>query len=64
MQFKISISYFSTKRIIIKNGGIAKIIETSSEEKKILLKLEEMDNTIQQMRTALRNGEILSDSNF
>ena len=59
-----TLALIADKRIIIKNGGIAKIIETSSEEKKILLKLEEMDNTIQQMRTALRNGEILSDSNF
>jgi len=49
------------KRIIIKNGGIAKIIETSEEEKKILSKLEEMDNVIQKMRTDLRLGKILSE---
>jgi len=47
------------KRIIIKNGGIDKIIETSEEEKKLLLELERMDNILQSMRNSLRNGETL-----
>ncbi len=44
-----TLALIANKRIIIKNGGIAKIIETSEEEKKILSKLEEMDNVIQKM---------------
>ena len=56
-----TLALIANKRIIIKNGGIAKIIETSEEEKKILLKLEEMDNVIQKMRTDLRLGKILSE---
>jgi len=56
-----TLALIADKRIIIKNGGIAKIIETSQEEKKILSKLEEMDNVIQKMRTDLRLGKILSE---
>ena len=56
-----TLALIANKRIIIKNGGIAKIIETSEEEKRILSKLEEMDNVIQKMRTDLRLGKILSE---
>lgn len=56
-----TLALIADKRIIIKNGGIAKIIETSDEEKKILKKLEEMDNIIQKMRGELRRGEVLSE---
>jgi len=48
------------KRIVIKNGGIDKIIETSPEEKGFLTELEKMDNTVQLMRKRLRSGEILT----
>lgn len=44
------------KRIVIKNGGIDKIIETSQREKEILEELEKMDNIIQRMRNDLRKG--------
>lgn len=56
-----TLALIADKRIIIKNGGIAKIIETSKEEKEILNKLEEMDTFIQGMRSSLRAGEILTD---
>ena len=56
-----TLALIANKRIIIKNGGIAKIIATSQEEKKILSKLEEMDNVIQKMRTDLRLGRILTE---
>ncbi|MDZ7777862.1 MAG: ATP-binding cassette domain-containing protein [Bacteroidales bacterium] len=48
------------KRIVIKNGGIDKIIETSPEEKGFLKELEKMDNTVQLMRKRLRSGESLT----
>ena len=40
-------------------SAIIKIITTSPEEKKILKKLDEMDDIIQKMRSDLRKGEIL-----
>jgi len=48
------------KRIVIKNGGINKIIETTEKEREILSTLEEMDKKILAYRTSLRNGEILT----
>ena len=51
------LALMADKRIVIKNGGIEKVIETSEEEKQILGKLEEMDNIIHNMRNSLRNGE-------
>lgn len=54
-----TLALIADKRIIIKNGGIAAIIETSDEEKHILKELEKMDSYIQSMRTSLRQGEAL-----
>lgn len=53
------LALIANRRIVIKNGGISKIIETSSEEKEVLGQLEKMDGIIQQMRNSLRNGEII-----
>ena len=47
------------KRIVIKNGGIDKIIETTDKERKILSTLEEMDKILLAYRTKLRSGEII-----
>jgi hypothetical protein len=44
---------------VIKNGGIHKVIVTSDEERKLLVDLERMDSVVQNMRTRLRNGEII-----
>lgn len=48
------------RRIVIKNGGIAKVMESNPEEKQILGKLEELDDVVQSMRNQLRYGEVLS----
>ncbi|MDQ7092167.1 ABC transporter ATP-binding protein [Desulfosporosinus sp. PR] len=47
------------KRIIIKNGGIAKVLEISPEEKESLGIIETLDNTMQKLRNALRAGEVI-----
>ncbi len=52
-----SLALMADKRIVIKNGGIYKLIETGPKEKEILKKLEEMDNIINSMRTKLRSGD-------
>ncbi|MDY0235828.1 MAG: ATP-binding cassette domain-containing protein [Gudongella sp.] len=54
-----TLALFADKRIVIKNGGIEAIIETSLEEKEVLKDLEKMDAYIQEMRTSLRQGESL-----
>ncbi|MFA8449932.1 MAG: ATP-binding cassette domain-containing protein [Bacteroidales bacterium] len=52
------------KRIVIKNGGIHKVIKTTAEEKKLLKELEKTDEYIQRLRTLLRTGERLNESNL
>jgi ABC-type lipoprotein export system ATPase subunit len=58
-----SLALIADKRIIIRNGGIYKVIETGAEEKEILKELEKMDSIIGDMRTRLRQGEVLTDKN-
>lgn len=55
-----SLALIADKRIVIKNGGIHKIIETDKEEKAVLAELEKMDEPINNMRAKLRRGEKIS----
>ena len=52
-----SLALMADKRIVIKNGGIYKIIETSVNERKILNKLEGIDEYLETLRNNLRNGQ-------
>lgn len=54
-----TLALIANRRIVIKNGGIDRIIETSKEEKELLARLEEMDAFIHEMRTDLRDGKQL-----
>ncbi len=54
-----SLALMADKRIVIKNGGIYKVIQTDAEEKSILKELEKMDQIIHEMRAKLRKGENL-----
>jgi ABC-type lipoprotein export system ATPase subunit len=49
------------KRIVIKNGGIDKVIEISDEEKQSLAAIEKLDNTLLMLRNRLRAGELLTE---
>ena len=55
------LALMANRRIVIKNGGIHKIIETSYAEKENLHQLEELDNKIQMLRHRLRRGELISE---
>lgn len=59
------LALMADKRIVIKNGGIDKIINTSQDELAILNKLSFVDDILQDMRNKLRKGKILDfDINF
>ena len=47
------------RRIVIKNGGIDKIIETTAEEKEVLVQLNSIDEIMQEARKRLRAGMTL-----
>ncbi len=54
------LALMGNRRIVIKNGGIDKVIETTEEEKEILSEIEELDRKVQNMREKLRKGEKLT----
>lgn len=58
------LALMADQRIVIKNGGINKVLQTSEAEKSMLIKLEEADRRIQQLRTKLRSGESIVDDYF
>lgn len=47
------------KRLVIKNGGVSKIIETSDEERSNLTELQKLDMKLLELRNRIRTGEIL-----
>ncbi|MDO5062097.1 MAG: ATP-binding cassette domain-containing protein [Peptostreptococcaceae bacterium] len=51
------LALMADRRIVISNGGISKVLETSQEEKERLKDLEAMDNQVQEIRRKLRYGE-------
>ena len=51
------------KRIVIKNGGISNVIETSDEERASQEMIEKLDNTIMNIRNMLRRGELITPEN-
>ncbi len=50
----------SDKRVVIKNGGMDKILQTNDYEKELYSQLEEIDNTMQMARNFFRKGNFLS----
>ncbi len=53
------LALMADKRIVIKNGGINKVIETNEEERRMLTELEKVDRMMQNLRNHLRLGEQL-----
>ncbi|MCX8084441.1 MAG: ABC transporter ATP-binding protein [Calditerrivibrio sp.] len=49
------------KRVVIKNGGISRVIDVSEEERKHLPYLQELDNKLISLRNKIRNGDILEN---
>jgi len=47
------------RRLVIKNGGIAKVIKANEAERRNLQRLEEMDNQLLALRNRIRSGETL-----
>lgn len=59
------LALMGNKRIVINNGGIAKIIDVTEKERSILSELEKLDKIMQDMRNKLRYGkEITLDKQY
>jgi len=48
------------RRIVIKNGGIHKVLNTTDKERELLIELNEMDKVVQNLRHRIRNGEVIT----
>lgn len=53
------LALMADQRIVIKNGGIHRVVKTSTEEKAMLVELEAADQKMQELRARLRNGETI-----
>jgi len=58
------LALMADQRIVIKNGGIHRVIKTSAAERALLTQLELADNKHQIMRAALRSGAVLNKDNI
>lgn len=47
------------RRIVIKNGGIQKVVKTTDSERAVLAELERMNEKIMQCRERMRNGDLV-----
>ncbi|UXM84148.1 ATP-binding cassette domain-containing protein [Methanococcus aeolicus] len=54
------LALMTDRRVVMKNGGMTEIIETTEEEKKVSAKLNNIDNWMLSMREKIRHGERLS----
>lgn len=53
------LALMADRRLVIKNGGIATVVETTEEERSILAELKSLDAKVLSYRTRLRRGERL-----
>ena len=53
------LALMADRRIVIKNGGIHKVLTTTDEERDLLNELSKIDNVMQAARGKLRLGEVL-----
>ncbi|MGL4854375.1 MAG: ATP-binding cassette domain-containing protein [Lentisphaeria bacterium] len=55
------LALLAKKRIVIKNGGIDKIISSTAQEQSNLQQLQALDQIIQSVRNRLRQGDIINN---
>jgi ABC-type lipoprotein export system ATPase subunit len=49
------------RRLVIRNGGISKVIGTTPEERNILGEIEQIDDKVQRLKNRLRAGELITE---
>ncbi|MBB5020888.1 ATP-binding cassette domain-containing protein [Desulfurispira natronophila] len=56
------LALMAPRRIVIRNGGIVKVVETSTVERKNLHYLQALDNKMLRLRNRVRQGERIEDA--
>lgn len=54
------LALMATRRIVMKNGGMTKIIRTSDEEQRIFKDIERVDGWLTGLRETIRQGEVVA----
>jgi ABC-type lipoprotein export system ATPase subunit len=54
------LALMATRRIVMKNGGMTKVISTSNEEQRIFLDIERVDGWLTGLRETIRQGEVVA----
>jgi ABC-type lipoprotein export system ATPase subunit len=54
------LALMATRRLVMRNGGMIKVINTSDQEHEILQNIEEMDGWLTSLRDMIRQGEVLA----
>lgn len=55
------LALMADKRIVMKNGGMQNVVNTSEKEKRMSIKLNKIDELMLNLRDRVRNGEVLED---
>lgn len=53
------LALMADRRVVIRNGGVLKVMETSDRERAVLRDIEHLDRKMQSLRSLLRSGETL-----
>lgn len=54
------LALMATRRIVMKNGGMTKVISTNEEEQRIFLDIERVDGWLTGLRETIRQGEVVA----
>ena len=54
------LALMATRRIVMKNGGMTKVISTSDEEQRIFKDIERVDGWLTSLRETIRQGEVVA----
>ena len=54
------LALMASRRIVMKNGGITRIISTSEDEQKVFKDIERVDGWLSGLRETIRQGEVVA----
>ena len=54
------LALMATRRIVMKNGGMTKVISTNDEEQRIFKDIERVDGWLTGLRETIRQGEVVA----
>ena len=55
------LALMTDRRIVMKSGGMEKVVSTTDAEKSLSIKLSKIDDLLLSLRDKVRNGEVIED---